>query len=58
MSKHLPPKKNKHEKEEEPSVLNIPLRERKSSRIKNELTELEWKNYIFIALSANLSGKQ
>lgn len=52
MSKHLPPKKNKHEKEEEPSVLNIPLRERKSSRIKNELTELEWKNYVFIALSA------
>lgn len=52
MSRHLPPKKNKHEKEPEPSVLNTPLRERKSSRIKNELTELEWKNYIFIALSA------
>jgi len=54
MSRHLPPKKNKHEKEPEPSVLNIPLRERKSSRIKNELTGLEWKNYIFIALSALL----
>ena len=54
MSKHLPPKKNKHEKEPEPSVLNVPLRERKSSRIKNELTELGWKNYVFIALSAIL----
>ena len=54
MSKHLPPKKNKHEKEPEPSVLNVPLRERKSSRIKNELTELGWKNYVFIALSAVL----
>ena len=54
MSKHLPPKKNKHEKEPEPSVLNVPLRERKSSRIKNELTELGWKNYAFIALSALL----
>jgi len=54
MSKHLPPKKNKHEKEPEPSFLNVPFRERKSSRIKNELTMLAWKNYAFVGASSLL----
>ena len=44
MSKHLPPKKNKHEKAEKPSILNISLRQKKTIHSKNELTELSRKN--------------
>lgn len=54
MSKHLPPKKNKHEKEAGKSLFNTPLRLRKTSHIKNELAGLNTKNYIFTAAAAVL----
>lgn len=52
MSKHLPPKKNKHERPEENSLFNTPLRERRNAHIKNELTEPGKKNLVFIAPAA------
>lgn len=54
MSKHLPPKKNKHEAAEEKSLFNTPLRERKTAHTKNELTEPGRKNIVFIAPAALL----
>lgn len=54
MSKHLPPKKNKHERPEERSLFNTPLRERRTSHVKNELAEPGRKNLVFIAPSALL----
>lgn len=54
LSKHLPPKKNKHEQPEERSLLNTPLRERRTSHVKNELAEPGKKNIVFIAPAALL----
>ena len=52
MSKHLPPKKNKHERPEEKSLFNTPLRERRNAHIKNELIEPGKKNLVFVAPAA------
>lgn len=52
MSKHLPPKKNKHERPEENSLFNTPLRERRNSHIKNELTEPAKKNLVYVVPAA------
>lgn len=54
MSKHLPPKKNKHERPEERSLFNTPLRERRTAHVKNELAEPGKKNAVFIAPAALL----
>lgn len=52
MSKHLPPKKNKHERPEENSLFNTPLRERRNAHVKNELTEPGKKNLVYVAPAA------
>lgn len=54
MSKHLPPKKNKHERPEESSLFNTPLRERRTSHVKDELAQPDKKNFIYIIPAALL----
>lgn len=54
MSKHLPPKKNKHERPETQSLFNMPLRERRTSHVKNELAQPDKKNLIYIIPAALL----